>query len=53
MAMKENKDEFIAKYLDKEMKDHGLPYGLAYYHLLNEKIKKAELAWERHIKKYD
>ena len=46
------KYQFIGKYLDKEMKNHGLPYGLAYYNLLEEKELKALRAWKRHEKRY-
>lgn len=46
------KDEFIGNYLTKHMKDHSLPYGLAYFNLLEETEKKAELAWKRFLKRY-
>jgi len=46
------KDKFIGMYLEREMKDHGLPYGLAYYNLLEEKTEKAERAWKRFCKRY-
>lgn len=42
------KDEFIGKYLDREMKGHSLPFGMEYYNLLGEKTEKAEMAWVRH-----
>jgi hypothetical protein len=34
------------------MKNHRLPYGLAYYNLLEEKFEKAEKAWNRYFKRY-
>lgn len=46
------KDEFIGNYLTKHMKHHSLPYGLAYFNLLEATEKKAELAWKRFLKRY-
>lgn len=46
------KDEFIGNYLTKHMKNHGLPYGKAYFNLLEETEKKGELAWKRFLKRY-
>ena len=43
--------EFIGNYLEKEMKNHGLTYGLEYYNLLDEKTEKAERAYKRYVKK--
>ncbi len=45
------KDEFIGNYLDKEMKGHGLPYGMKYLSLLQDMEDKAERAWKRHCQK--
>lgn len=46
------KDEFIGKYLDRAMEEHGLPYGLAYYNLLAEKTEEAEQQWRRYERRY-
>lgn len=46
------KDEFIGNYLTKHMKNHGLPYGKAYFNLLEETEKRGELAWKRFLKRY-
>ncbi len=42
--------KFIGKYLDKHMKDHGLPYGIAYFNLVSDTEEKAEKAWKRKLK---
>lgn len=42
---KNQKDEFISNYLQKEMKNHNLPHGKAYYNLLAEKCDIAEKLW--------
>ncbi len=44
------KNEFIGNYLQRAMKDHNLPHGIAYYNLLSEKSELAEKAWIRHTK---
>ena len=46
------KNKFTYIYLEREMKNHRLPYGLAYYNLLEEKFEKAEKAWNRYFKRY-
>jgi outer membrane protein assembly factor BamD (BamD/ComL family) len=38
--------------MNKAMKDHGLPYGLAYFNLRTENEEKAEKAWKRFCKRY-
>jgi len=43
------KQQFIGKYLDRKMKNHGLPMGLAYYNLLHDMGEKAEKAWKQKI----
>jgi enoyl-[acyl-carrier-protein] reductase (NADH) len=48
---KSEKNEFIGNFLQKAMKDHNLPHGIAYYNLLAEKSDLAEKAWARHRKK--
>lgn len=45
------KNEFIGRFLQKAMKDHNLPHGIAYYNLLAEKSDLAEKAWAKHRKK--
>ena len=40
------KQEFIGKYLDRKMKNHNLPMGMAYYNLLGNMTEKAEKAWK-------
>lgn len=40
------KQTFIGEYLDKHMKGHALPYGMAYLNLLAETELKAEKAWK-------
>lgn len=42
-----DKQEFIGKYLDKHLKNHGLPYGIQYLNLVAETEEKAEKAWNR------
>jgi hypothetical protein len=44
------KDEFISNYLQKEMKNHNLPHGKAYYNLLAEKCDIAEKLWQKKLK---
>ena len=39
------KDDFIGVYLDKKMKNHGLPYGMAYICLLIKHEDAAEKKW--------
>lgn len=46
-----NKNEFICSFLDRKMKNHGLPYGLAYFSLLNKMEEKAQKAWKKHKNK--
>lgn len=48
-----DKSEFIGNYLTKHMKNHNLPYGMAYFNLLAEKEKQAEYAWNRYAKKHN
>jgi hypothetical protein len=48
---KNQKNEFIGKFLQKAMKDYNLSYGLQYYNLLAEKSDLAEKAWTKHRKK--
>jgi len=50
-ASKNEENEFIGNYLQKAMKDHNLPHGIAYYNLLSEKSELAEKAWLRYKKK--
>lgn len=47
------KSEFVGKYLsnDKKLKNHGLPYGMAYLNLLAETEERAEKAYLRYLKK--
>lgn len=45
-----DKQEFIGKYLDKHLKNHGLPYGIQYLNLVAETEEKAEKAWKRKLK---
>ena len=49
--LSEIKADFIGNYLDKHMKGHGLPYGFAYFNLLDEKERKAEIAWNNRVSK--
>lgn len=46
-----NKQKFIGKYLNKKMKNHNLPYGMAYFNLLAATEEKAEKAYVRYKKK--
>jgi hypothetical protein len=48
---KNQKNEFIGKFLQKAMKDHNPPYGLQYYNILAEKSDLAEKAWSKLRKK--
>lgn len=41
------KEKFIGKYLDKHMKNHGLPMGLEYYSLLFKTEQKAIKKWKK------
>ena len=42
----DTRQEFIGNYLSKKMKDHGLPYGIAYINLL---AKHEEIAEKKYI----
>jgi hypothetical protein len=44
-------DEYVGKYLDKKMKNHDLPHGMAYYNLLSKFQEKAEKNFENYIKR--
>jgi hypothetical protein len=41
------KSNFIGKYLDKKMKNHGLRYGREFHQLLANMEIKAEKSWIR------
>ena len=41
------KQEYIGNYLDRRMKNHGLPYGTAYINLLATMEEKAVKAWKQ------
>jgi len=43
------KEEFIGQYLDKKMKNHNLPMGMAYYNKLSKHTDDAEKKWEKLI----
>jgi len=43
------KDEFIGAYLDKEMKNDKLPFGMEWYNKLLKLMDKAEKEWEKRI----
>lgn len=45
------KQEYIGNYLNRKMKNHGLPYGMAYLNLLANTEEKAEKAWKQFKKK--
>ena len=49
--VKNEKNDFIGRFLQKAMEDHNLPHGIAYYNLLAEKSDLAEKAWLKHRKK--
>ena len=49
--VKNEKNDFIGRFLQKAMKDHDLPHGIAYYNLLAEKSDLAEKAWLKNRKK--
>lgn len=40
------KDEFIGNYLDKNMKNHGLPYGMAYLNKVATHEEEALKKWK-------
>jgi hypothetical protein len=44
------KNKFVGDFLEKAMKNHNLPHGIAYYNLLAEKCDLAEKAWIKHTK---
>ena len=44
-------EEFIANYMSKHMKDHGLHYGFAYINLEMETEEKAKKAWKAYLKR--
>tara|TARA_R110000803_G_scaffold22170_1_gene55363 strand:+ start:1587 stop:1763 length:177 start_codon:yes stop_codon:yes gene_type:complete len=44
--------EFVGWYLTKHMKNHNLPYSMAYYNLLELTTYKAEKAYKRYLKRY-
>lgn len=41
------KEDFIAKYLDKKMKNHKLPYGMEYFNRVATMEDKAGKLWGR------
>lgn len=45
------KEEFIGNYLDKKMKNHGLPMSMQYYSLLGKHTEDAEKKWKAKQKK--
>ena len=47
-----SKDQFIADFLTRHMKNHGLPYGKEYLSLLEKKEQAAEKAWNKFKKKW-
>lgn len=49
--MSKEKEEFIGKYLNKKMKDHGLPYGMEYLNKLADAEEAAEKSWKLKSKK--
>lgn len=40
-------ETFVWEYVNRKMKKHDLPYGMAYYNLLSNVIDKAERAWQK------
>ncbi len=46
------KNIFIGDYINHKMKNHELPYGMAYLNLLTKTEKKAQKAWKKFKKKY-
>lgn len=47
------KQEFIADFLTRHMKNHGLTYGKEYLSLLEKKEEAAEKAWRKFKKKWE
>ena len=47
------KQEFIADFLTRHMKGHGLPYGKEYLSLLGKKEEAAEKAWIKFKKRWE
>ena len=45
------KEKFIGHYLTKKLKNHKLPYGMAYLNLLADTEEKAERAYKKIIHK--
>jgi hypothetical protein len=41
------KQIFIGEYLDRAMKDHGLPYGMTYLDMVEVERNKAAKEWNR------
>lgn len=41
------KQDFIGAYLDKKMKNHGLPYGMAYLNKVARHEEDAEKLWAK------
>lgn len=53
MKNETQKQDFIGAYLDKKMKNHGLPYSMAYYNKLSRHEDEAEKLWaKKQAKKY-
>lgn len=50
VQVRNEKNDFIGRFLQKAMENHNLPHGMAYYNLLAEKSDLAEKAWLRHRK---
>ena len=40
------KKDFIEKYMNRKMKNHGLPYGMAYLTLRDRTEEEAEKKWK-------
>jgi len=46
------KEKYIGMYLERNLKDCKLDYGLAYLNLRDELIEKAEKEWKRNLRRY-
>lgn len=48
--MQEEKQNFIGSYLDKKMKNHGLPESIPYYNKVARHEEEAEKLWNKKLK---
>lgn len=50
LLQKKDKETFISEYMERNMKNHNLPFGIDYFNLLAETEQKANEAYNKYIK---